>query len=235
MIRSALVFGFWAAVAASLGAQAPISGPGGSAVVVVRGQGEVRASPDVAFVTFGIEQRARTSKEAQSGAAKAMATVSGRLTTSGVGRSAMRTLAYSVQPEYSYSGGKATLKGYVARNAIEVRVDDLARLGELLDTGGDAGATSVVGPRFEVRNRAELEREALKRATSDARARAEAAAAGVGAAIVSVVRIEETGAAQPPIVNRMMETVTVSADVETPIIPGEVVVTASVTLTAAIK
>ena len=50
------------------------------------------------------------------------------------------------------------------------------------------------GIRFDVRNRAALERDALRQAVADARARADAAAAGAGATIDRVVRIEEEGA-----------------------------------------
>ena len=69
-------------------------------------------------------------------------------------------------------------RGYVARNTIEVRVDAIDRVGEVLEIAVGSGATSVGGIRFDLKDRAKLEREALRLAVADARAKADAAAAG---------------------------------------------------------
>src|SRR5437868_15206559 len=89
------------------------------------------------------------------------------------------------------------LKGYVARNTLEVRVDDVARVGELLEAVVTQGATSVSGLRFDVKDRAKLEREAVRTAVSNARAKAEAAAAGAGRSVDRLVRIDESGGPAP--------------------------------------
>ena len=57
-------------------------------------------------------------------------------------------------------------RGYVARNSIEVRVDDVSRLGELLELSVGQGATTVHGLRFDLKDRARLEREALRQAVA---------------------------------------------------------------------
>ncbi len=88
--------------------------------------------------------------------------------------------------------GRRVPRGYVARNAVEVRVDALERLGELLDAVVQAGATNISGVRFDLRDRAGAEREALRQAVAEARARAEAAASGVGRTIDRVLRIDDT-------------------------------------------
>ena len=127
-------------------------------------------------------------------------------------------------------------RGYLARNVIEVRLDDIADGGRVLELAVAAGGTSVQGVRFDLKQRAALEREALTRAVADARARAEAAAKGAGAAVVAVLRIEEGGVNVRPIEAPMMrmaaDAVAASAP---PIAAGETVIRASVTLTAAIK
>ena len=69
---------------------------------------------------------------------------------------------------------------FVARNSIEVRVDEIARVGEMLDVAVQGGATSISGVRFDIQEREKVEREALRLAVVDARSRAEAAAAGAG-------------------------------------------------------
>ena len=117
-----------------------------------------------------------------------------------------------------------------------MRLDDIARVGEVIDLAVSGGATAVHNVRFDLKQREALEREALKRATADARARAEAAAAGAGRSIDRVVRIEEpTGRPMPPQPMMMMREAAAAAAPPTPVVPGELEIRATVTLTATLK
>ena len=113
-------------------------------------------------------------------------------------KDAVRTIGYELHPEFDYANGRQTFRTYLARNTVEVRLDDIDRVGVVIDAAAAGGATTITGIRFDVRNRAALERDALRQAVADARARAEAAAAGAGATIDRIVRIEEGGAPEPP-------------------------------------
>ena len=93
--------------------------------------------------------------------------------------------------------GKRVPREFAARNAVEVRVDEIARVGELLDVAVQGGATSVSGVRFDIQDREKVEREALRLAVVDARSRAEAAAAGAGRAIDRIIKIEDAGTQRP--------------------------------------
>jgi uncharacterized protein len=95
-----------------------------------------------------------------------MSAVVQKLKASGLGDDAIRTRAYDLQPEFDYRDGKQTLRGYVARNSVEVRLDDIERVGEVIDVAVGSGATSVSGVRFDLKNRDEIEREALQRAVA---------------------------------------------------------------------
>ena len=131
--------------------------------------------------------------------AEAMTAVLAKLKSAGLGGDAIQTTGYDIQPEFDYGNGKQTLRDYVARNSIEVRVDDLPKLGEILDIAVGAGATSVAGVRFDLKDRSGAEREALQHAVEDARARATAAATGAGLKVDRIVRIEEQRAnVMPP-------------------------------------
>lgn len=220
--------------AAAATAQPAPTGP----VVVVRGEGEVRTAPDVAFVTVAVELRGSTAPAAQTAAATAMTSVRQRLTGAGIAAGAIRTLSYDVQPQFDYTNGKQVPRGFLARNVIEVRLDDIARVGEVLELAISAGGTSVQNVRFDLKQRAAAERDALTRAVADARARAEAAAKGAGATVVAVLRIQEDGAQAIPVEAPMMRMAADSlaaAPPPPPIAAGEVVIHASVTLTASIK
>ena len=159
-------------------AQTPGSPAMDPPVVVVQGEGVVRKAPDQAFVRIGAESRARNPKEAQTTNAEAMSAVQQKLAAAGIAKDAVRTVIVSLQQEFDYNNGKQTPRGYVARNIIEVRVDDLAKLGEVMDASVGSGATSIQGLTFDLKDREATEREALTRAVADAMARATAAAAG---------------------------------------------------------
>ncbi len=195
----------------------------------------MKTAPDVAFVTIGAELRAQTAKVAQASAAAAMTAVQQRIVAAGVPKDAIRTLTYDLQAQFDYSSGKQVPRGFLARNVIEVRLDDLTKVGEVLEVAIAAGGTSVQGVRFDLKQRAASEREALTRAVADARARADAAAKGAGAVVVAVMRIEESGVQAMPVEAPMMRMAADAMPSAPPIAAGEVVIRASVTLTAAIK
>ncbi len=196
-VGSALVLVSLAA-AAPLRAQAPAAAPQ-EPVVVVTGEGLVQATPDRAWITVSAESRAPSPREAQRRTAELMRPVLDSLRKERVPDDAVRTTGYDLQQEFDFTNGKRVPRGYVARNTIEVRVDDVGRVGELLETVVSQGATTVVGLRFDVKDQGKLEREAVRRAVTTARQKAEAAAAGAGRTLDRLIRIEESGAARPPV------------------------------------
>ena len=205
-----------------------------SPVVVTIGQATIMAAPDRAFVTIAAESRSKISGDAQRMNAEAMTAVMAKLQQAGVPKDAIRTVSYDLQPEFDYANGRQTLRDYAARNAIEVRLDDMTRVGAVLDAAGSGGATSIGGIRFDLKTRDAVEREALKQAVADARARAEAAASGAGRSIDRVVRIQEEGAPEMP---RPMMRMTAGAGAGpvTPIEASTIEIRARVTLTAVLK
>ena len=196
----------------------------------------MKAAPDQAWVTLATESRSKNPKDAQTQNANAMAAVQKNLAAAGIPTDAIRTLSYDLQFESDWVNGEQVPRGYVARNLIEVRLDDITRVGEVIDVAVTSGVNSVHGVRFDLKKRDALERDALRRATADARMRAEAAAAGAGRSIDRIIRIEESGPRfPPPMPMAMMRESAAAADARTPVVAGEIEIRASVTLTATLK
>ena len=205
-------------------------------VVVTSGEAVVRQAPDRAYVTITVETRAKSPRDAQRQNAEAMTAVQTRLSTARIAKEAIRTLGYSLDQEFDFIQGRRVPREFVARNSIEVRVDEIARVGELLDVAVQGGATSIGGVRFDIQERDKVEREALRLAVVDARSRAEAAVAGAGRTIDRIIKIEdsrESGIVPPTRPVMMMK----SADAAetTPVEPGLVEIRARVTLTASMR
>ncbi len=205
-------------------------------VVVTGGEGIVKAVPDRAFVTITAESRAANPRDAQNRNAEQMKPVLAKLRAAGVPEDAIRTTSYELHMEYDWVRERRVPKGYVARNSVEVRVDEIEKLGELLGIAVSAGATDVGGIRFDLKNRDKLERDALRLAVQDARARGEAIADAAGQTIQGVLRIEEQGVSAPPPVPMMRQAmVQEDAASAVPIAAGEMEIRARVTLTLLIK
>ncbi|HKH71960.1 MAG TPA: SIMPL domain-containing protein [Vicinamibacterales bacterium] len=230
-----LVVALWLTLASAAAAQqtpAPAE-----PMVVASGQGVVFAVPDRAWITITAESRAPSPREAQRLNAEAMRPVQDKLRAAGIAADAIRTIAYDVQYEWDFVNNKRVGRGYVARNSIEVRVDAIDRVGELLEIAVGAGATALGGIRFDLKDQAKLEREALRLAVLDARAKADAAAAGAGRNVDRILRIEEGGVEVPPMPVRMMRQAAQAnaADLAPPISAGQMEIRARATVTAALK
>lgn len=204
------------------------------AVIVTSGNATVRRTPDRAFVTIAIESRAKNPREAQKENAEAAIQVHQRLSQARLEKDAVRTLGYNLEQEFEVVPTGRIPRDFVARNSLEVRVDDISRVGEVIDTVVRGGATSVAGVRFEVKNRADAEQEALRLAVAEARSRADAAATGAGLIVDKVLRIEDhrDGVIMPP---RPMVMAARTVEAMTPIEPGLIEIQARVTLTVSIK
>lgn len=205
--------------------------------IVTSGEATVKRAPDQAFVVLSVETRAKAPRDAQRQNADAMTSVQQRLTAAGIARDAIRTTGYNIQQEFDYTNGKRIPREYVARNGVEVRLDAVDRVGEVLDLAVQAGVTNVGGVRFEIKDRAGAEREALQLAVGDARKRAEAMAAGAGQTLGRILRIDD-GRPQVvmPMAQPMMRMSAAMADAApTPIESGSIEIRAQVTLTVEIK
>jgi uncharacterized protein YggE len=199
-------------------------------VIVVTGAAVVRRPPDVAFVTLAVETSTKSPRDAQRQNNDVMTAVLKRLADAGVARDALRTVGVRLDQEFDTANGKHVLRGFIARNVMEVTVGDVARAGEIADAAVQAGATSLDGIRFDIKDRSGAEREATRQAVADARGRAEAAAAGAGRAVDRILKIEQDGGGVAP-PRPMMRMAAEAVVVET----GFIDVRADVTLTVSMK
>jgi uncharacterized protein YggE len=210
--------------------------PPAPAVIVTAGEGVVKQAPDRAWVTIGAESHARTAQEAQRANTDAMTAVIDRIKTAGIAADAIQTSGYNLQPEFDYVNGKQSLRGYAARNQVQVRVDTLARTGEIMTAVVANGATTVSGVRFDLKDREGAERQALALAVRDARRRADALAEGANVTIARVIRIEEQRDMDVPRPMAMSGMAMMKAEgAPVPLEAGEIEVRARVTMTAAIR
>ena len=221
-------------------AQAPPPGP---PVVVASGEHRIKVAPDQAWATVAIETRDAKAPEARRLAAAAMTTVVAALKKTGLANDAVQTVGFSLNPDYEYVNGRQRMKGFIVSNQVQVRIDDVSKVADVLDAvGGLTLPTSsninIGGLRFDLKDRASVERSALKGAVEDAMARAKAMAAGAGLTLGRTVRIEESAGAIVPKMNEpymMARQANMAAEgVPTPIAPSDIEIRTQVMLTVEI-
>ena len=202
--------------------------------LVVTGEAEVKMAPDSAIFQIGVETRAQTLEEAREANAAAMKRVQDRLIAAGADPKTLQTQGFNVQPEWRYDeeSHSRVLVGYWVTHTLTVTVTDLAQLGALLDAAMAEGANRVYGPTFAVRDTEALEAEALKEAVRKARAKAQVLAEASGTFLKGIVEIRESvSAPYAPYARAAYAALDAAESVTTSIAPGEVTISASVTIT----
>ena len=195
----------------------------------------MKRAPDQAWVSISAEARAPKPGDAQRQSAAAMTALQNALKPVGLANDAVKTVDYSVRPDMEYTNGSSRVKGYISVNQIEVRIDDLAKVSQVIDAAGATGATSIKGLRFDLKDRAGAEQEALRLAVQDAMARAQAMAAGAGRSLGPILKLEEQR--NFPVSPKGFTTMAMDrgAAAETPITAGETEIRAQVVLTVGIR
>lgn len=218
------------AVPAALGQSAGVSAQQAQGISVV-GEGLVTATPNVARITLGVEVINASLNAAQAEAANRMDAVVKTLKAAGVADSDIRTVSYSVNPQYDFKDNQNVLRGYQVQNLVEVRVTNVPGLGPLIDGVVASGASRIYGIRFESDNPSGLKDQARDLAMQNAKAKAEQLARGAGVSLGRPIYIEEsdTGGVTP--VRAEALSAPVAADggrSVTPVQPGELQVRTTV-------
>ena len=167
-------------------AQTPDTPPAGR--ITTSGRGEAILSPDRAVLRIGAESRAATAAAASAQNATRIARIVDALAALGYRRDSIRTVGYSVGPNYDYSEGRK-LVDYMATSTLQVSSRDLPKLGALIDRVLAAGATDVPGIEFTSDSAPAGRRRALAAAFARARADAEAIAAAAGGRLGPLVSV----------------------------------------------
>jgi uncharacterized protein YggE len=207
--------------------------------LTVTGHGEVKASPDLAFVELAVETTAENAAKATTENARRTTAVIDALKKKIGAKDRVTTTGYSLQPQYANrrpgSDAPPEIAGYVASNRVRVESRDLSKVGDLIDVAITAGANRTDVLAFTLENRSPHLRVALQEAGAEARAQAESIAQALGVELGEVLNASTAGVSPPmPLYKERM--VAMAADsMSTPVEPGEVEVNATLTVTYRIE
>jgi hypothetical protein len=208
----------------------PIQGQPATGISVV-GQGIVLAQPDIARITLGVEVFDPSLANAQAEAAKRMDAVVAKLKADGIPDNDIRTVNYSITPQYDQQGNQTqpTLRGYTVQNMVAVRTTNVAGLGPLIDDAVAAGATRVFGISFEASDMEGLKTQARDQAMANALAKAQQLARNANVTLGRPISIDESDPGGVTPVQRSPAPAAAAPQAfTTPIQPGEMSVSTTV-------
>ncbi|HEY4749899.1 MAG TPA: SIMPL domain-containing protein [Steroidobacteraceae bacterium] len=219
-----------AACSGALADSAPVSS------IRVSADAKVTAKPDRVQIEIGVSTRATQSQEAAAQNARQVESMLAAVHKA-VPAAQLKTVSYSLNPNYEYhvSGGEPTVTGYTAMNVVQVTLDDLEKIGGVIDAAAQAGANHVQGIQFTLRDQDAVRAEALREAAMRARAQADVLAAALGLKVVRVLSAEENSPRFTPITRPMARAAMSSASVATPVEAGTLDVAAEVTLSVEVS
>lgn len=200
----------------------------------VAGEARVTVIPDEARVRLGMRKEGREVADLQEQVNQTMQVLIERVKGLGVSEEDIRTVNYSVSPNYGPRSEEA-LSLYVAYAEIEVRVRELEKTGQVLDLVGQLGLNQVGGVSFGLSKELEEEtmRQAREMAIEEAKSKAKELALLAGMRLGKIVNVKESSNLPQPYLMRA-EGVALDTDgevaVPTPVEPGSSEINVSITL-----
>lgn len=196
--------------------------------LTVTGQGTQQVSTTITRVQLGVEIKGQTAEQVQQELAKKSSDIVKLLRSRQVRE--LQTTGISLQPNYDYSNNESKLTGYIGTNIVSFRLQT-EKMGSLLDEVVQAGATRIDNLSFIAEDTAisEAQKQALRKATEDAKQQADAVLDSLDLSSKDIVSIQVNGANSPEPQPILMESMK-AADISTPVVGGEQTIRANVTL-----
>lgn len=197
--------------------------------IKVNGIGNIKAEPNLALINLGVITEDKDLEKAQQENAVKSNAVLNQLYAMNIPKNQISTASYTIEPQYNYVEGKQIFRGYKVSNILNVKTKELNKVGEIVDNAVKAGANVVNSITFTIDNNVLYYNKALSLAVKDAIAKAINIGNTIGVKIHEVPFniIELTTRS----INEEPPTGKVYAASATPIIPGEINVTARIEAT----
>ena len=205
-------------------------------MLTVSADGEARVAPDEATVRLGVSAQAPTAREAQDQVNRTAGAILEAVRRLGIPADRIQTSELNLGPVYGQDRSGSEVReprivGYQSSNVVSVQVEQLDKVGPVIDAGLGAGANRLEGVAFGLRDDRKARADALTQAVEEARGKADALARALKVRLVRILEVAEGGIAvtpQPFVKSRMaLET---AAMADTPVSAGQVGVSATVTV-----
>lgn len=217
--------------------------------ITVQGTGQATLPPDVARVSFTVENTATTVSAAQTATTKQANAAIEYVQGQGIAEKDIKTLYYNISPQYSYPNPctpgvlcpdyirSPKITGYQVSETVQVTMRDLSAVGTLLGGLGKLEVQNISGPEFALDDSTAGYDAARADAINKAKVQAELLAKQLGVRLGKIVNFSESSGGYPyPMMYGKGGAMADSVSALTPSIPvGENTYNASVSVTYEIR
>lgn len=202
--------------------------------IIVHGTASITLKADYGSINLGVNTKGATVAEAQAANSETMDKVIAAIREQGVAEEDIVTNSFNVYANYDYQYSKLTegesVSGYQVENMLMVTVRDLSKISKVLDAAMGAGANQSYGITFSSSKQTEAYDEAMKTAAKDGARKAELLAVTMDKTLGELVNMEEKEYSYNLYGGSAMYKAE-DAAAGTPILAGQIVVNATVSLT----
>lgn len=171
--------------------------------ITVSGTGELYAKPDLAITSFTVKTEAKTVETALADNTKKMNAVIEAMKSAGIEEKDLKTTSFNIYPRYEYRTDYSVelwprpetriLVGYEVVQSLEVKMRDMAKIGEIIQAAADSGANQAGGLQFTFDDPNGLKSQAREEAIQKAKEKAELLAKQLGVRLSKITSFNEGG------------------------------------------
>lgn len=180
---------------------APAAAPQSTATftpgVFSSGDAIVSTTPDIAFLSVGVDSLKPTATAAQGDLASKAAKLIAKAKSLGIADKDISTSGYSVSP--NYVGSNSIIDGYRASEQIELKWHNVNTVGAALDSMVQQGGATNVSVGFGLASPKAAQAQARALAIADAKTRAQAMADAAGVKLGQIIRVSDLSDGATPI------------------------------------
>jgi len=219
--------------------------------VNVSGYGEVDATPDIAMISFTVEEEGKEAKAVGEEVNKKMVKILDELESLDIDEKDIKTQSFNVQPKYEYRSNSKVEGYYPPQNRVQVgvivsqyvsvKVRETDNAGSVIAAVNNYDVKYLNGPSFQIDDIESVREEAKSLAIEDAKEKAKKLAKDLDARLGDLISYHENGGGYPR--PYMVKTSSFDMGIEEsaassidPVLPvGENTISANVTLIYELK
>lgn len=162
--------------------------------LMVTETGKVAVTPDIAKVTVGIEKQGQSLKQVQNDLNITSKKLTDELKKLGIEEKNIKTINYSVYPEYDYQNSPYKIIGYKVSTSYEIRITDFEVVNDALVVATGSGANVIGNISFEIneKTKEEYTQKAREEAVGKAKNKAKGLAKTAGISLGKIININES-------------------------------------------
>ena len=174
--------------------------------LVVSGYAEQKAEPDMLTLNVAVTALEKQGIKAKQQVDTKVAAFFGQLESLGIKRSDVEAGNLVISPEYQYPQNKQPeMVGYRAQRQLAVKLYQLDKLSQLMDTALKAGLESVSQIEYGLKSPQVIKEQARLGAVADATSKAESLAKAFGMKLGKVYSVEYRNSSPMPVYTRAMK------------------------------